>query len=242
MRSFLLLTLFVLLALPVDAQQRARVTTPAEQAGEGVSHVDSWRQGQAVPFFQIRAVRATRDAASGLATGRRQHRPVALTDDQRRAYLLQSQGGGNPPNAGNTVAAAPPPVLSHLRLTPQRPYTALGHLQISGPVTIDFSGDYAYINLSVNNPSPAPRISITAELEGGERYLLDFLINAANSGMYEIEGPNGMDMAYEIGVTDEHLLMLVEPQQAGEYTFTLKPPYGEVSAFSFYSAELSKLD
>ncbi|NNF57731.1 MAG: hypothetical protein HKN04_05770 [Rhodothermaceae bacterium] len=241
MRSFLLLTLLVLLALPAEAQQRARVTTNAERADGGVTHTDNWRENQAVPVVQVSLARAPRDAASGLATGRRQHRPVALTNAQRASLLLQGQGGGTP-NAGNTVAAAPPPVLSHLRLTPRRPFTALGHLQISGPVTIDFSGDHAFINLSVSNPNPAPRVSITAELEGGERYLLDFLIDPSDSGTYTIEGPGGMDMAYDIGVTDEHLLMLVEPQQSGDYTFTLKPPYGEVSAFRFYSVELSKLE
>lgn len=238
MRVFLLVAFLLLLAVPTEAQQRVRNTTDTEPAGEGVSHTDNWEATvAAVPVMPVRPARA---AVQDRASAETAEPPSRLTNAQRRLVLQQGEGGAA--NAGNSIAAPTPAVLTHLRLSPRRPFTALGHLKITGPVTLDFSNDHAYINISVNCPSPQPRVSITAELEGGERYLLDFMIDASNSGTYEIEGPNGMNMAYEVGANDEHLLMLVEPEQSGDYTFTLAPEFGEVSAFRFYTAELTKLE
>lgn len=119
----------------------------------------------------------------------------------------------------------------------------LGHLRLSGPMIIDADTDLAFITVLTQNPNPVPQVRITAELEGGERYLLDFHVNPSKTMTFELEGPDGDEIEYQVGVNDEHLLLLVEPQQGGDCTFTLTAQIGPTaSAFRFYAAEVSRLE
>ena len=112
-------------------------------------------------------------------------------------------------------------------------------------MNIDFAEDAAkvYSYHVGSRPQYQPGIDVRMRVEEGARYLIDFHVDPRHRMTFELEGA-GISMEYEMEASDEHILLIVEPEGSWWITLRLRPQAANnyASSFHFYGVEVSRLD
>ena len=200
-----------------QAQRRATISTTPVRA----------QQSPAVPVIKVTA--ADKEAASGLPTGKRQHKPLAIATAEK-VKLLQPQGGANLGSGADVP-------ISSVKLSPRKTFVLnRAMLSFNHPSYVSTTSDHAvfsklsggYIGVAV----------LHFKVAKGERYLVDYSVAPYRAGNvnYTVKFADGTQQFS--GSEPKHLLFVLEAQASGWAWLEL----GAAQEFNFYSVEASKMD
>ena len=159
--------------------------------------------------------------------------PKSLGSDQYRSLT----GKSKPAAGSNTgVKAGNQPHLEYLKLTPRDLWSGFGWLEFAKAAQVDPKDQSAsFYDLSDSEPGWTRAF---LKVQKGERYLLDFSINAGIKSKFDLSTPGG---SQEVSVDKgkHHVLMYLDADKTEVSEVTIKT---DQAVYTFYALEITRID
>jgi hypothetical protein len=134
------------------------------------------------------------------------------------------------------VKAAGEPTLEYLELTPRKLLSGMGWLEFSDVQRFDPKDQY--VSFFGVSSDLVGTVQAFLKVEKGQRYLLDFSINAGVHSTFEISS-NGGTQVTSVDKGPRHLLIYLDAQGTETTEVSLS---AKNAIYSFYSLEVTRVD
>jgi hypothetical protein len=226
---YILLTGLSVFAVSSSAQQSVQLRSQdAETAKLYAAKAD-------IPVLTTRSATAQARTPERLRHKSRAANEAPAPLDSQQFFVLT--GKQSPQSSGSQqVKAAGSPRLEYLELTPRKLLSSLGWLEFSDVQRFDVKDDY--VSFFGVSSDLVGTVQAFLNVEKGQRYLVDFSVNAGVYTNFEINSSGGKQLT-SVAKGPHHLLIYLDAQDTETTEVSLS---AKNAVYSFHSLEVTRVD